>query len=213
MAKPALGRGLGSLIAPSKAAAAAVAAAELAGERVLSVPLAQVVPSPLQPRTTFPEELLSELVGSIRENGIIQPLIVRKVGQVLELIAGERRWRAAGQAGLEEVPVIVREATDLEVLELALVENLQRADLNPIEEATAYLRLAEEFKLKQTDEMARRMYESEMESGEEDGEREMAAGTESQGVSVPVAVTPVATTGNVVSQQVMWGTFRATAEQ
>ena len=149
MAKPALGRGLGSLIAPSKAAAAAVAAAELAGERVLSVPLAQVVPSPLQPRTTFPEELLSELVGSIRENGIIQPLIVRKVGQVLELIAGERRWRAAGQAGLEEVPVIVREATDLEVLELALVENLQRADLNPIEEATAYLRLAEEFKLKQ----------------------------------------------------------------
>jgi ParB family transcriptional regulator, chromosome partitioning protein len=151
MAKPSLGRGLGALIAPSKAAAAAIAAAEAAGERVQSVALTRVVPSPLQPRSNFTPELLTELVDSIRENGIIQPLIVREVSGLLELIAGERRWRAAGQAGLKEVPVIVREATDLEVLELALVENLQRSDLNPIEEAQAYARLANEFKLKQED--------------------------------------------------------------
>jgi ParB family chromosome partitioning protein len=151
MAKPALGRGLGALIAPSKAAAAAVAAAEAAGDRVQTVALTQVVPSPLQPRSTFPAEHLSELVESIRENGIIQPLIVRKVNGLFELIAGERRWRASGQAGLTDVPVIVREATDLEVLELALVENLQREDLNPIEEAKAYARLATEFKLRQDD--------------------------------------------------------------
>ncbi|MBU3664609.1 MAG: ParB/RepB/Spo0J family partition protein [Chthoniobacterales bacterium] len=150
MAKPALGRGLGALIAPSKTSPATASAA--AGEdRVLSVSLAKVVPSPLQPRTTFPAEHLSELVESIRENGIIQPLIVRRVNGLYELIAGERRWRASGQAGLKEVPVIVREATDLEVLEFALVENLQREDLNPIEEAQAYKRLAEEFRLKQED--------------------------------------------------------------
>lgn len=159
MAKPALGRGLGALISPSRAAAEAVAAAEAAGERVLSVPLTQVVPSPLQPRTTFVPEHLVELVDSIRENGIIQPLIVRRVGDLLELIAGERRWRAAGQAGLKEVPVIIREATDLEVLEFALVENLQREDLNPIEEALAYKRLAEEFKLRQ-EEIAKKVGKS-----------------------------------------------------
>lgn len=119
------------------------------GERVQEVSLAEVVASPLQPRTTFPAEGLAELVESVRENGIIQPLIVRRVGGKLELIAGERRWRAAGEAGLAKVPVIVREATDLEVLELALIENLQREDLNPIEEAKAFTRLAEEFGLKQ----------------------------------------------------------------
>lgn len=159
MAKPALGRGLGALISPSRAAAEAVAAAEAAGERVQSVALTQVVPSPLQPRTTFIPEHLSELVDSIRENGIIQPLIVRRVNDLLELIAGERRWRAAGQAGLKEVPVIVREATDLEVLEFALVENLQREDLNPIEEALAYKRLAEEFRLRQ-EEIAKKVGKS-----------------------------------------------------
>ena len=159
MAKPALGRGLGALISPSKAAAEAIAAAEAAGERVQSVALTQVVPSPLQPRTTFIPEHLAELVASIRENGIIQPLIVRRVNGLLELIAGERRWRAAGQAGLKEVPVIIREATDLEVLEFALVENLQREDLNPIEEALAYKRLAEEFKLLQ-EEIAKKVGKS-----------------------------------------------------
>lgn len=124
-----------------------------------SVVLSRVVPSPLQPRSNFSEELLTELVASIRENGIIQPLIVREVKGSLELIAGERRWRAAGKAGLKEVPVIVREATDLEVLEFALVENLQREDLNPIEEALAYRRLAEEFKLRQ-EEIAKKVGKS-----------------------------------------------------
>jgi ParB family chromosome partitioning protein len=151
MGKPALGRGLGALITPAKTAAEAVAAVEASGERVHSVPLTQVVPSPLQPRSSFGAEPLAELVVSIRENGIIQPLIVRRINGLFELIAGERRWRAAGQAGLKEVPVIVREATDLEVLEFALIENLQREDLNPIEEALAYRRLAEEFKLRQED--------------------------------------------------------------
>lgn len=151
MGKPALGRGLGALITPAKTAAEAVAAVEASGERVHSVSLTQVVPSPLQPRSTFGAEPLAELVVSIRENGIIQPLIVRRVNGLFELIAGERRWRAAGQAGLKEVPVIVREADDLEVLEFALIENLQREDLNPIEEALAYRRLAEEFKLRQED--------------------------------------------------------------
>ncbi len=101
MAKPSLGRGLGALIAPSKAAAAAVAAAEAAGERVQTVALTLVVPSPLQPRSNFSPELLTELVNSIRENGIIQPLIVRQINGLLELIAGERRGRAPGQAGVK----------------------------------------------------------------------------------------------------------------
>lgn len=159
MAKPALGRGLGALLGGSKAAPVGGPAAEGTGERVQTAPLASVVPSPLQPRSTFLPEHLAEMVDSVRENGIIQPLIVRKVNGLLELIAGERRWRAAGQAGLKEVPVIVREATDLEVLEWALVENLQREDLNPIEEARAYTRLANEFKLKQ-DEIAKKVGKS-----------------------------------------------------
>jgi ParB family chromosome partitioning protein len=92
---------------------------------------------------------LQELVGSIREHGIIQPLIVRRVNGRHELIAGERRWRAAQEVGLAEVPVIVRTASDLEVLELSLIENLQRTDLNPIEEAQGYARLADEFGMKQ----------------------------------------------------------------
>lgn len=151
MAKPALGRGLGALIVPTKTSGVSTIPDAVDGEIVRSVPLAKVKPSPLQPRGTFPAENLADLVESVRENGIIQPLIVRKVSDFYELIAGERRWRAAGQAGLKEVPVIVREATDLEVLEWALVENLQREDLNPIEEARAYKRLTEEFKLKQED--------------------------------------------------------------
>lgn len=126
------------------------------GERVLSLPLKEIIPSPLQPRTEFRAEQLSELIDSIRERGIIQPLIVRKVGSKYELIAGERRWRAAAEVGLAEAPVIVREASDVEVLELALVENLQREDLNPIEEAMAYARLSGEFSMTQ-EEIARKV--------------------------------------------------------
>ena len=121
------------------------------GERVQVVDLTRIVPTPLQPRTVFRDDHLDELVASIKEHGIIQPLIARKRGDQFELIAGERRWRAAQRAGLTEAPVIVREASDQEVLELALIENLQREDLNPIEEARAFSRLAGEFHLRQED--------------------------------------------------------------
>jgi ParB family chromosome partitioning protein len=115
------------------------------------VTLDQIVPSPLQPRTEFQAEQLTELMESIREHGIIQPLIVRRVNGKLELIAGERRFRASRELGLKEVPVIVREASDKDVLEMALIENLQREGLNPIEEALAYSRLAKDFSMRQED--------------------------------------------------------------
>jgi ParB family chromosome partitioning protein len=119
------------------------------GERVQRVPLTSVQPCRFQPRKEFTPEALQELADSIREQGIIQPLIVRPQGDRYELIAGERRWRAAQEAGLEEVPVIIRSASDRDVLELSLIENLQRADLNPIEEAQGYARLAGEFGMRQ----------------------------------------------------------------
>ena len=153
MAKSALGKGLGALIGtrPAPAPTLDVQMVQESGERVQQVDLASIVPSPLQPRKEFAAEALQELVDSIRQRGIIQPLIVRPVDGKHELIAGERRWRAAQQVGLTQAPVIVREATDLEVLELSLIENLQRADLNPIEEALAYARLAGEFGMRQED--------------------------------------------------------------
>jgi ParB family chromosome partitioning protein len=156
MAKPALGKGLGALI---NTRVAAPVPAEADGERIQSIPLADIFPSPLQPRQEFRVDHLSELVESIRERGIIQPLIVRKAGAKYELIAGERRWRASQIVGLVEAPAIVRKASDQEVLELALIENLQREDLNPIEEATAYSRLSREFKLTQ-EEISRRVGKS-----------------------------------------------------
>ncbi|MBV9657654.1 MAG: ParB/RepB/Spo0J family partition protein [Verrucomicrobia bacterium] len=148
-AKVVLGRGLGSLIQAKTPAATMLAPQP--GERVQQTPLDEIVASPLQPRKDFRNEALTELVESIRERGIIQPLIVRRVGKTFELIAGERRWRAAKQIGLATVPTILREATDQQVLELALIENLQRADLSVVEEARAYHRLAHEFGLKQED--------------------------------------------------------------
>jgi len=146
MAKSGLGKGLGALISVSPALRATNPDA---GERVQQISLASIVPSPLQPRREFAREALEELVDSIRQRGIIQPLIVRPKQGQFELIAGERRWRAAKEIGLSEAPVIVRQATDLEVLELSLIENLQRADLNPIEEAEAYARLGNEFGMRQ----------------------------------------------------------------
>ena len=148
MAKPALGKGLGALI--NTRVASPTPAVE-SGERVQSVALDRIIPTPLQPRTVFRDEHLEELVVSIQEHGIIQPLIARQRGDKFELIAGERRWRAAKKVGLAEAPVIIREASDQEVLELALIENLQREDLNPIEEANAFARLAREFRLRQED--------------------------------------------------------------
>ncbi len=148
MAKQALGKGLSALI---NTRVVNPAPAEELGERIQKLSLDLIIPSPLQPRIEFPVEHLQELIESIRERGIIQPLIVRKVDGKYELIAGERRWRAAGELGLSEAPAIVREASDREVLELALIENLQREGLNPIEEASAYQRLSRDFGLTQED--------------------------------------------------------------
>jgi ParB family chromosome partitioning protein len=157
--KTALGRGLGDLIhAPPVRRQEAAPAAPLPapGEVVRKVALDAVVPSPLQPRKNLREETLVDLEDSIREHGVIQPLIVREVNGHYELIAGERRWRACGRLGLPEIPIIVRTASDRDVLEMALIENLQREDLNAIEEAEAYARLAREFQLKQ-EEIAQRV--------------------------------------------------------
>jgi len=154
MAKMALGKGLSALIAaqppPERASApAAVALPEDHSEKIWQISLDSITPSPLQPRKEFGTDALSELIESIRQHGIIQPLIVRRVDGRHELIAGERRWRAALALGLAEVPVIIRSADDRDVLELSLIENLQRADLNPIEEAQGYARLAGEFEMRQ----------------------------------------------------------------
>jgi ParB family transcriptional regulator, chromosome partitioning protein len=148
MAKVALGKGLSALI--NTRVVSPTPASEL-GERIQQIELSEIIPTPLQPRKEFKTERLQELIDSIRERGIIQPLIVRRKAGRFELIAGERRWRAAKEVGLLQAPAIVREASDQEVLELALIENLQREDLNAIEEAVAYSRLAKEFGLKQED--------------------------------------------------------------
>jgi ParB family chromosome partitioning protein len=167
MAKPALGRGLGALlggtpvisqpvpVAPAAppttiiVAPPALAPVVEARDQVRRVPLDRIRPSSLQPRKDFPAESLQELADSIREQGIVQPLIVREQGQHLELIAGERRWRAAQLLGLNEVPVLIRQADDRAVLEMALIENLQRENLNPIEEAHGYAQLVSQFQLTQ----------------------------------------------------------------
>ena len=149
MARSGLGKGLGALIGTPSTVPRMDGLDS--GEKVHQVSLAHIVPSPLQPRKDFAHEALEELIDSIRQHGIIQPLIVRRVGARIELIAGERRWRAAQEAGLTQVPVIIRSASDLEVLELSLIENLQRADLNPIEEAQGYARLSSEFGMRQED--------------------------------------------------------------
>src|SRR5213082_2784686 len=149
MARTGLGKGLGALIGTPSVAARPDAIES--GERVHRINLANIVPSALQPRKDFGREALQELIDSIRQHGIIQSLIVRQAGARFELIAGERRWRAVQEIGLAQVPVIIRSANDLEVLELSLIENLQRADLNPIEEAQGYARLANEFGMRQED--------------------------------------------------------------
>ncbi len=151
MAKSALGKGLGALIGVRPAPVADVTASIAPGEKIQQINLSKIVASPLQPRKEFTPDALQELKESIRQHGVIQPLLVRLVNGHFELIAGERRWRASQDIGLTEAPVIVREATDLEVLELSLIENIQRADLNPIEEAQAYARLAGEFGMRQED--------------------------------------------------------------
>ena len=151
MQKKGLGRGLSALIA---------AAPEPKQESAnLEIDVERITPSPFQPRRSFDEAKIEELASSIRNQGVIQPLVVRPKGDQFELIAGERRWRAAMKAGLTHVPVVVRQASDHEVLQLALVENLQREDLNPIEEANGFRRLQEEFHWSQ-EEMAEKVGKS-----------------------------------------------------
>jgi ParB family chromosome partitioning protein len=167
MARNALGRGLGALIRepetvpqgipattpPGTATAAAPAQVAIGGPLQIDIDL--IDPSPYQPRTRFAEAGMDELAQSIRSSGIIQPLVARKIGSRYQLIAGERRWRASQRAQLLRVPVVLREVSDEQALELTLVENIQREDLNPIEQARAFDRLMEEFHLTQ-DEVASR---------------------------------------------------------
>ena len=162
MTRNALGRGLSALIrdpepqqpqqqpvAVAGGAAAAVAPALAPSDVFLQVDIDLIDPSPFQPRTRFREEALEELARSIRVSGIVQPLVVRRIGTRFQLIAGERRWRAAQRAELGRVPAVVRDVRDEMALEMTLVENLQREDLNPVEQARAFQRLIDEFHLTQ----------------------------------------------------------------
>jgi ParB family chromosome partitioning protein len=148
MTKRPLGRGLSALLSTDSSPAD--------NEEIREIQIDLIRPSEQQPRTSFPEDKLQELAQSIRTSGIIQPLLVRRRGGLFELVAGERRWRAAQLAGLSRVPAIVREIPDDQLLELALIENIQRQELNPIEEANAYKRLIESLNLTQ-DDVARRV--------------------------------------------------------
>ena len=158
MAKPALGKGFDALINQNLSRESL--AAPQAGDVVHQLSHAAIIPSSLQPRAIFTPEQLAELVDSIKEHGIIQPLIVRETQNgKYELIAGERRWRASGILGLSTVPAIIREASDKDVLELALIENLQREDLNPMEEAAGFQSLIETYHMTQ-EEAAQRVGKS-----------------------------------------------------
>lgn len=154
MAQRGLGKGLDSLIpSPGKSESKEVKQAET------MVKIAKVEPNRHQPRKNFDEDALQELADSIKQFGLLQPILVQDRKGYYEIIAGERRWRAAKLAGLKEVPVIVRNYSNQEIVEISLIENIQREDLNPIEEAQAYKRLLEEFHLKQ-DEVAERVSKS-----------------------------------------------------
>ncbi len=166
MSKSALGRGLGALLGKNQAGATPTAPtkppvtpASPSGDAPRQIPLAKVKPCGFQPRKEFAREALEDLANSIREQGILQPLLLRPDGENFEIIAGERRWRAAQLAGLTQVPAVIREADDKTTLELALVENLQREDLNPIESALGYEQLIDKFRLTQ-DEVALRVGKS-----------------------------------------------------
>jgi ParB family transcriptional regulator, chromosome partitioning protein len=149
--RPALGRGLSALIPEAPAEASAPQMASPAAPRgvPLEVDLDRIVPNPRQPRLQMEQGPLEELAQSIRVNGIIQPILVRRSGDQFEIIAGERRWRAAQIAGLLRAPVIVREIADDQLLQVALIENIQRENLNPIDEASAYRRLLDECAMTQ----------------------------------------------------------------
>ena len=165
--KRGLGKGLDSLIPTNvmmesevkHATVSTASSAEEEKDGTLMVKLSKVEPNREQPRKNFDEDSLQELAESLKQFGMLQPILVQNRGDYYEIIAGERRWRAAKIAGLKEVPVIVRKLTDQEIVEISLIENIQREDLNPIEEAQAYKRLLTEFHLKQ-DEVAERVSKS-----------------------------------------------------
>lgn len=150
--RKALGRGLAALIPGAHAQTSSATPAPAGPDSGLrTLPIERVHPNPTQPRKSFEPEALSELAESIGEHGILQPIVVRRDGEGYEIVAGERRWRAAAQAGLREIPALVKEYSDSKVLAVALVENIQRRDLDPLEEADAYRRLIEEHALSQAD--------------------------------------------------------------
>lgn len=154
--KTGLGKGLDTLI-PNKTVKPAPAEVIVKSEELVDIN--KVEPNKDQPRKSFNEDSLIELSESIKQHGIVQPLVVMKKDDYFEIIAGERRWRAAKLAGLKEVPVVVKDYSPQEIMEIALIENIQREDLNPIEEAMAYQRLVKEYSLKQ-DEVAERVSKS-----------------------------------------------------
>jgi ParB family transcriptional regulator, chromosome partitioning protein len=153
--RKALGKGLGALLPTRPPAPQPSQTAPAAPEPLVTLPIESIQANPLQPRRVFQAERLAELAQSIRTSGIIQPLVVRLVGDRYQLVAGERRWRAAKLAGLQEVPVVVRNIPDEHLLEISLVENIQREDLNPIETAVAFDRLIRELHLN-SDEVGQR---------------------------------------------------------
>ena len=142
MKRKALGKGLGALIPEREAGPE---------NRIQMVPLGQIKPGIQQPRTLFNQDKIDELAASITANGVIQPVVLRPVATGYELIAGERRWRAARLAGLEHVPAIIRQMSDRKALEISLIENIQRDELNPMETARGYSLLMEQYELKQSD--------------------------------------------------------------
>jgi len=150
VSRQALGKGLGALI-PEKSPS------DVEGKKGFSIcGIEEIKPNPFQPRKAFGEEQLRELVGSIQEKGILQPLVVRRKGSGYELIAGERRWRAAQKAGMKDVPIIIKDVQESELLELSLIENIQRENLNPVEEAEAFKGLMDQFHFTQ-EEISRRV--------------------------------------------------------
>lgn len=139
MGKKSLGKGLSVLISEQNKTA------DIEGERVINIPVEKIIPNRFQPREKFDEEKLNNLIASIRENGVVQPILVRRCGEKYEIIAGERRHRAVKSLEIKDIPALIKDVTDTELLEYALIENLQRQDLNPIEEAKGYEKLVKDF--------------------------------------------------------------------